>query len=140
MNYELPTTSNLTLSVSNNLASFDEMPSATGDIGPIERRFHPPRRFVSPSSCKTTKTWAEIQDVISTYLGEKNIAFHFPLSEAVFYVKGVPDDSNLNFDIYCCPAENDTFIIEIRRVKGDVRILSIIYFDIKNLLLGEDIE
>jgi hypothetical protein len=119
------------------LTSVAQLPlaSASGNSGIIERYFHSPRRHLSPSSFETNKKWPEIEDAMSTYLREKSIAFDLPETEAVFYVKGVPDDLNLNFNIFCCPTEHETFIVEFRRVKGEIHALSNIYLGIMSLLV-----
>jgi len=130
---KLPTNDNLTSSIQLPDA---KLPSASaGGIGPIERYFHFPRRHLSPSSFETSEESTEILDKISTYLLQKTISFDLPDTEAVFYVKGVPDDLNLNFNIFCCPTEHETFIVEFRRVKGEIASLSNIYQDIMNLLV-----
>jgi hypothetical protein len=112
--------------------SFDQIPSVTGV--PIRRQFFPPRRYLAPSYFKTSRVWEEIDDKISTYFREKNIAFCLPETIAVFSVKGIQDDHNLIFDIYCCPTGNDTFVVEFRRVRGDAFILSKIFVEIRSLL------
>jgi len=133
-NSQLPN-NNLTLSVSTGL-TFAELPSVTFEIGPIERRFPSIRPFLSPSSFEATKTWLEILDATTTYFVENSIAYRLPDDEAIFYVKGVPADTTLNFNIYCCIKDNNTFIVEFRRVgQGNIEILSNIFVGIRNLLV-----
>jgi len=136
-NTQLPDNS---LTVSTNL-TFADLPSVTFEMGPIERQFPPSQRFLSPSNFETIKTWLEILGVITTNLGEKGIAFRLPEHEAIFYVKGVPDDLTLNFDIYCCIKDHKTFIIEFRCVgRGNIDIFFSIFEDIRNLLVENEEE
>jgi hypothetical protein len=138
-NRQLPD-NDLTLSVSTGL-TFDQLPSVTFKMGPIERKFPPVRRFLSPSNFETIRSWIDIQHAITTNLGEKHIAFYLPQDEAIFYVKGVPNDKNLNFDIYCCQTESNTFIIEFRCVgRGNIDIFFSIFEDIRNLLVENEEE
>jgi hypothetical protein len=136
-NTQLPDNS---LTVSTGL-TFADLPSVTVNIGPIERKFPPVRRYLSPSNFETIRSWSEIQHAITTNLGEKHIAFYLPEDEAIFYVKGVPNDKNLNFDIYCCHRESYTFIIEFRCVgRGNIDIFFSIFEDIRNLLVKNEEE
>ena len=115
--------------------SFEQIPSVTGVL--IMRQFFPPMRYLSPSCFETPTTWEEIEKIICEYFIGKNISFCLPETIAVFSVKGVKDDQNLIFDIYCCPTNNDTFIVEFRRVIGDAKIFSKIFTDIRSLIAPE---
>jgi hypothetical protein len=136
-NRQLP---NNTLTISTGL-TFDQLPSVTFKRGPIERKFPPVRRFLSPSNFETIRSWIEIDHAITTYFMENGIAYRLLEDYAIFYVKGVPNDKNLNFDIYCCHTESNTFIIEFRRAgTGNIEILNRIFVGIMNLLVENEEE
>ncbi len=119
---------------------FEDIPSVTGVQ--IVRQFFPPRKNPSPSHFWTNKLWDgedEIMELIIHCLDEDNILFCLPDTIAVFSVTGTPADSNLSFDIYCCPNEDDgKFMIEFRRTKGDAFIMSRIFRKIKRCLVEAD--
>jgi hypothetical protein len=120
--------------------SFNDLPTAIGEINAQELQFFPPRRYLSPSHFMTNDSWEEIEEKISTYFTENGIAFLPPSKIAVFSVTIVTNgDRLLCFDIYCCPTGSDTFIVEFRRVKGCGIILNDIFIGIRNLF-GEDSE
>ena len=115
---------------------FEDIPSVTGVQ--IVRQFYPPRKNPSPSHFLTNKSWDEIMETISACFGELFIPFCLPETIAVFSVTGTPADSNLTFDIYCCPKDDGEFVIEFRKIRGDAFIMSRIFKKIKRRIVPAD--
>jgi hypothetical protein len=119
--------------------TFDQIPSVTGV--PIRRQFFAPRKYLSPSNFETDKTWEIIEGELKEYFDANAIPYCLPDTIAVFSVSGISSDSNLIFDIHVCPAPKQTeseqqkFVIEFRRVRGDAFILSKIFLELKSRLV-----
>jgi hypothetical protein len=121
--------------------TFDQIPSVTGV--PIVRQFFPPRKYLSPSNFETKEQWDTIKEKIEAYFDANGIPYCLPDTIAVFSVSGISSDRNLIFDINVCPVSKETeleqqkYVIEFRRVRGDAFILSKIFLEIKALLVEE---
>lgn len=119
--------------------TFDQIPSVTGV--PIRRQFFAPRKYLSPSNFETDLQWESIEGEVKAYFDQNGIPYCLPDTIAVFSVSGISSDSNLIFDIHVCPAPKQTeleqqkFVIEFRRVRGDAFILSKIFLELKSRLV-----
>jgi hypothetical protein len=132
------------------ILTFDEIPSVSNVT--IKRQFLAPRAYKPPSNFDTTRSWDEIEKMITEYMKENGFDCVLPKAIAVFSVekqispKEILEesvftyDSNLTFEIYVYkyPSDDTTdgpqYNIVFRRIRGNPFALLQIFLEIRHIL------
>jgi len=103
-----------------------------------KRRTQKLRQIVSKGKVKRRikhrKFVPGIERVIKNYFAQKDYPYCFPPNVAVFSISGIPSDKDLIFDIHICLTQDGSFVIELRRIRGDAVIIANILHDLRKLL------
>ena len=107
-------------------------PVVKGIVGKM--RFRPLPQKLGRSNFKSDLSWDEISNKIIEYFTQKRITYLPSYATSAFTITSSPKDSRLNMDIIAYLAEDGTFVIEFKRICGDLFTAADIFSDLKILL------
>jgi hypothetical protein len=83
---------------------------------------------------RTDLSWEEIKELTIEYLNFRQIEFETSYATYDFTITRTPSDPRLQIDIMVYLEESGTFIVEFKRLCGDLFISGNIFTDLKSIL------
>ncbi len=107
-------------------------PVVTSIVGKMRHRPVPSK--LGRSNFRSDMSWEEISEHMIAYFQKRGIRYLPSYATSAFTVTGAPNDSRLQIDIIAYLEESGSFVLEFKRVCGDLFTAADIFADLKKVL------
>ncbi len=120
------------MSTNQSIGTNFDFPIVRGIEGKMRHRPVPAK--LGNSNFQSDYSWDEIKEIIVGYFQKKGIKYLLSYATSAFTVTSAPNDSKLQIDIIAYLEESGSFILEFKRLCGDIFTGADIFCDLKTLL------